>query len=237
MYELIADNYSSIFPLDIDTIDFIDSYLDKKHNSSILDIGCATGDLAVALSNKGYSVFGIDFDAKMIEIALSKVTNSLLRFKQANMLTLDQTSKYDCILCLGNTMPHVSSWEELNHFIKLLYTILNNNGILIIQNLNYDKVINDGNIVFQTKEGKDFIFKRRYTNISINTITFEIEIYDKRTLQMYTDSTKLLPIEKRRLLELLEKNGFEEAEVFSDYNGSAASENDYYNVFVVQKKI
>jgi 2-polyprenyl-3-methyl-5-hydroxy-6-metoxy-1,4-benzoquinol methylase len=235
MYELIANNYSSIFPVDIETVDFIDSCLLKNDKSSILDIGCATGDLAIALSKKGYSVVGIDLDAKMIKIAESKINNDLLTFKNENMLKLDRNIKYDCILCLGNTLPHVPSWKELNQFINLLHSKINDNDFLIIQILNYDKILKDGNITFQTKEGIDFLFTRRYISININTITFEIEIFDKKTLERHTDSTKLLPIERRKLVDALVTNGFEEAKVFSDYNGTQASENDYYNVFVAQK--
>lgn len=235
MYDLIANNYSSIFPVDIETVEFVDSYLHKTNKTSILDIGCATGDLAIALSKKGYSVVGIDLDAKMIEIAASKVTNSFLAFKQENMLNLDINIKYDCILCLGNTLPHVSSWKELNQFINLLHSKLNDNGILIIQILNYDKILKDEDIAFQTKEGNDFVFTRRYTSININSITFEIEIFNKKNLERHTDSTKLLPIERRKLVDSLVATGFEEVTVFSDYNGNHASESDYYNVFVAQK--
>lgn len=237
MYDLIANNYSSIFPVDIETVEFVDSYLHKTNKTSILDIGCATGDLAIALSKKGYSVVGIDLDAKMIEIAASKVTNSFLAFKQENMLNLDINIKYDCILCLGNTLPHVSSWKELNQFINLLHSKLNDNGILIIQILNYDKILKDEDIAFQTKEGNDFVFTRRYTSIHINSITFEIEIFNKKNLERHTDSTKLLPIERRKLVDSLVANGFEEVTVFSDYNGNQATESDYYNVFVAQKGV
>ena len=236
MYDLIADNYSQIFPVDIETVEFIDSYLHKNNAKSILDIGCATGDLAVSLSSKGYSVSGIDLDTKMIEIAKSKVNNTSLSFEHKNMLMLDRNAKYDCVLCLGNTLPHVSSWTKLNQFINLLYSILNRNGVLIIQILNYDKILQDKNIEFQPKESNDFVFTRKYKNINIDSIMFEIEIYNKKNLEKHIDSTKLLPIQRMKLIDSILSNGFEEAKVFSDYNGNDASENDYYNVYVANKR-
>ena len=83
MYDLIADNYSSIFPVDDITVEFINTYLMANNSKSILDIGCATGDLSIALSHKGYLVSGFDLNARMIDIAKTKTSNSLVNFSVA----------------------------------------------------------------------------------------------------------------------------------------------------------
>lgn len=237
MYDLIADNYSSIFPVEDITVEFINTYLMANNSKSILDIGCATGDLSIALSHKGYLVSGFDLNARMIDIAKTKTSNSLVNFSVGNMLELDKNITFDCVICLGNTMPHVASWQQLNSLINTLYTIVNDNGFVIIQILNYDRILHDKKIDFQTKEDSNYIFKRQYTNITSSSITFEIEFYDKKSLQKHTDSTELLPIERKRLVDLMIKNGFKNINVFSDYDRNPATKNDYYNVFVAQKKI
>lgn len=236
MYELIADNYSSIFPLDDSTIEFIDSRLARARKGKILDIGCATGDLAIALSDKGYTVLGVDLDERMIDIAVKKGNRHSVSFKKADMMTLDRDTAYDCILCLGNTMPHVSSWQDLGRFIELIHAILADDGVFIFQILNYDKILADKNVQFPIKEGRDFAFTRRYTDISEERITFVIEIHNKVTNETRVDSTRLLPIAKSMVLGLLAQTGFERAEIFSDYDGSPASDNDYYDVYAVRKR-
>ena len=70
LYEKIAEFYEEIFPLKQTRLDFIDYFL--KNSSRILDIGCATGELALALTKKGHHVVGIDLDEKMIELAREK---------------------------------------------------------------------------------------------------------------------------------------------------------------------
>ena len=52
MYEKISEYYERIFPLKKGKITFLESLLTKE-NQKILDIGCATGELALALSSKG----------------------------------------------------------------------------------------------------------------------------------------------------------------------------------------
>jgi glycine/sarcosine N-methyltransferase len=236
MYDLIADNYGSIFPVDVETVDFIDAYLKSNNAKKIFDIGCATGDLAIALSQRGYSVSGIDLNARMIDIATTKVDNPLVSFRVANMLELDTGGKYDSVLCLGNTLPHVPSWQELRRFVKLLHSIVNDGGFAIVQILNYDKILRDKKITFQTKESGGFAFYRKYTDITASSITFEIEFLDKASSRKHTDSTKLLPIERNKLIELFSENGFADVAVFSDYDSNAATDDDYFNVFVAQQK-
>lgn len=52
LYENIAEFYDEIFPLKQTRLDFIASFL--ENNSEVLDIGCATGELALALSKRGW---------------------------------------------------------------------------------------------------------------------------------------------------------------------------------------
>ena len=237
MYDLIAENYSSIFPLEAEKLSFIGSYCDRK-DMRILDIGCATGDFAIELARQGFAVSGIDLNSKMIEIAKERVRDKGIRadFKVQNMMELSADEKYDCVLCLGNTLPHITSWKELNSFIDLLYKVLNKNGHFIFQILNYDKVLKDKKIEFKKIEGSGYAFEREYPEIGEDGILFEIKYYDKRTHEEYTDSARLLPVEKNKILECLVRSGFAEAECFSDYKKTKSSFLDFYNVYAARRK-
>lgn len=238
MYDLIAQNYSSIFPLESEKFSFIGSYCNDK-DMRILDIGCATGDLAVelALAGQGFAVTGIDLNRKMIEIAKEKVKNKNISvdFKVLNMMELDSDEKYDCVLCLGNTLPHITSWKELNGFIELLYKVLKTNGHFIFQILNYDKILKDKEINFSRIEGKEYALEREYPEIGEEGIVFRIKYYDKIMHEEYSDSTKLLPIEKNKILECLSRNGFTDTECFSDYKKTKCSPDDFYNVYAARR--
>jgi demethylmenaquinone methyltransferase / 2-methoxy-6-polyprenyl-1,4-benzoquinol methylase len=55
--------------------------------SKALDVATGTGDLAIALAERGASVVGIDFAEKMLEIARRKAPD--LEFRTGNALALD----------------------------------------------------------------------------------------------------------------------------------------------------
>ena len=75
LYKSIADFYDEIFPLKSARLSFVSSLLDKSA-LDILDIGCASGELAFALAKKGHQVVGIDLDRDMVELAREKARRS-----------------------------------------------------------------------------------------------------------------------------------------------------------------
>lgn len=92
-YKSIAKYYQYIFPLNREQVNFI-----KEHqcdsNSKILDIGCAVGDLSVALSNVYKKVVAIDIDSEMINLARenSRQTNNI-SFDVVDMLNVSNIFK------------------------------------------------------------------------------------------------------------------------------------------------
>ena len=53
---------------------FLTSRIPSGKNISVLDLGCGTGSLAIALAEEeDYNIVGIDNDPNMIDVAQSKV--------------------------------------------------------------------------------------------------------------------------------------------------------------------
>jgi len=76
-YQSIADHYDDIFPLSNSLKKFLLSFGITKEDD-ILDVGCATGEIAVYLARHARTVTGIDLDPKLIEIAHSKNIGAVL---------------------------------------------------------------------------------------------------------------------------------------------------------------
>ncbi|MBU1201206.1 MAG: class I SAM-dependent methyltransferase [Nanoarchaeota archaeon] len=98
-----------------------------KKNSSILEIGCNTGDLIKLLYERGYkNISGIDINSQAVKIAKKKVPKANIQIKDI-MKTIPE-KKYDIIYAL-HIIEHFENTED---FLKKIKNLLNNKGILII---------------------------------------------------------------------------------------------------------
>ncbi|MBN1799653.1 MAG: class I SAM-dependent methyltransferase [Spirochaetales bacterium] len=232
LYDSIADNYSRIFPLDAERIGFIQSFL--NHGDIILDLGCATGDLCVELAQAGYNVWGIDANARMIEIACRKAGKTA-EFKVMNMLDIDRhfkNIKFSLITCLGNTLPHLDSLSEITCLFKQVYSRLSSNGRFIFQILNYNKILKEKKCGFPVIKGPDFVFSRKYEFLN-GKIRFIISMKIKR--KKLTDSTLLFPLTKEPAVSSLHEAGFKKTHCFSDYSLKPSDEKEAATLYVAEK--
>ena len=70
----------------------------------VLDVGCGTGDTAIFLAQKGYSVMGIDYLPKAIELALARAKRAgvQITFRVFDAMKLDRLNQsFDTIIDLG----------------------------------------------------------------------------------------------------------------------------------------
>ena len=90
--------------------------------SSILDVGCGTGSLAVLLAQAGYDVHGIDFSARMVAAAREKARAAgvEVRFEVGDaQAPLVEAASYDVVLgrhilwALPDQSEAVRSWVAL----------------------------------------------------------------------------------------------------------------------------
>ncbi len=59
----------------------------------------------------------------------------LAKLQPAN---LERITPYDAVLCLGNSLPHLLTQADLVAALRGMASVLRSDGLLILQNLNYD---------------------------------------------------------------------------------------------------
>jgi len=87
-----------------------------KPGDRALDVCCGTGDIALALANRGAETTGLDFSEKMLEVAQSRLQHSKskaqhLKFLQGDASQLPfEDNSFDAVT-MGYGLRNLSSWE------------------------------------------------------------------------------------------------------------------------------
>jgi 2-polyprenyl-3-methyl-5-hydroxy-6-metoxy-1,4-benzoquinol methylase len=224
-YEEIAEYYDYIFPLNRTQVEFVKgSIKEPYHNKIILDIGCGTGDLAIALSAAGFAVAGMDSDPVMLQKAEDKMTNSLVVFTMMDMRGIRgyyNPSIFDAVLCFGNTLVHLASIQEIGRLCKDVKHILKQNGKFLLQILNYDHILDHNIRSLPTIDNQFITFERTYDyNTDKNLITFKTSLTVKETSKKIINEVYLFPIRKDELYLSLRNSGFSDISFYRDFDRS-----------------
>ena len=148
--------------------------MQKKH-ALVLDIGIGTAVLSHRLYDNGHSIDGLDFSAKMIEIAQAKMP-------KANVLECDfsaglpkeiKEKKYDFIVSTY-ALHHLNDDEKLT-FIKELLPLITDNGKIFI-----------GDIAFQNRGNLENCRKESITYWDDDEFYF---VYDEFVVMLQTICT------------------------------------------------
>lgn len=222
-YSSISAYYSEIFPFNPAQLIFIEHELKSLENKSILDIGCATGELAFQLSQKGADVLGIDLNTDLLNQALQFKKAGSLHFQRGNMLELKndfKRSQFDAVVCFGNTLVHLSTLDQVGEMLSSTKFVLKSGGKLLLQILNYDYILAEQIEELPLIETDLIRFKRRYEWDDMKSIRFITELTLKDENSILHNETFLLPLKHDELKRALEKSGFKEIRFYRGFNQS-----------------
>ncbi|MFV0381535.1 MAG: class I SAM-dependent methyltransferase [Breznakia sp.] len=225
MYHNYAKYFDKIFPAKKGTIDFLDTYL---RGETVLDIGCGSGGYAIALHQKGYTLKGIDLDEEMIRYAKAK--DASIAFTTQNMLTMDDT-KFHSIYCIGNTLVHLPSKQDIQAFLNTCFKKAEH--CLLLQIINYDRVLDQHIIALPTIENEEVRFERKYA-FKKDKVVFSSTL--RAPQKQYHNSVELIPLRKQELEDMLQEAGFQNIQSFSGFQEEAFHENSYALVIVANKE-
>ncbi len=220
-YEMIGQYYNDLFPPSEAQIQFLTQQLEP--NSKVLDMGCATGGYAMALAEKGHHVTAADLDGDMVAQLQNESQRRNLNLQTytmdlRNISELPET--YDLIYCIGNTIVHLKDLSEVRQFINDAYDKLKPGGKLVIQSVNYDRILKDQvqKLPDIIREQPPLTFIRRYdhTEGSIDFIG-ELSLGTGETIEKWTAHTRLLPILKDDLVHVFKAIDFSAINCFGDF--------------------
>ena len=203
-YQDLTSYYDEIFPLNQTAFSFISPFFQK--GDSVLDIGAGTGNMAIALAQAELIVTASEPEERMAE-AIRKKANSNMPVHTKSMEEIGEFAEsFDGILCIGNTLPHLSNTEAIEAFLEKCYEKLNVNGTLILQQVNYDKVLTQDDFPFPTIEKDHFTFTRHYEKKDDHILFTSRVTANGESIE---NTIPLFPITSEQLISLLKKVGFQ----------------------------
>lgn len=237
-YKILAPVYHRVFP-----VEGKDTFLSQcfKSESKLLDIGCSDGRVAANLIqlNRGFHITAIDLSEDLIEVAKKVNQNhpTEVEIRLMNMLDIHQyfgAESFDGVYCIGNTLVHLRDDTEVRRAIKGMYDVLKTDGVLVLQILNYEKILREKPETLPLIENNFVRFERAYT-YEMHQIVFSSKLVVDENVQ--GASTILYPIKPDALASILSDIGFSGVTFYSGFNFLAFDENKLPLVIVAHKDL
>ncbi len=208
---------------------FLQATLDQVHARAVLDCACGTGWHAIALAQRGYRAAGSDASPAMIARARENAQRegAVIPFEVARFEELSSTfrERFDAILCLGNSFVHVLTDDAALASFKSMRECLNEGGLFILHDLNYDKRWQERPRWFGVNSGmldghETLVW--RFADYGTELLTFNIALFTKNEQGAWSvsvESTPQRPYRRMEISDLLERAGFHDLRFFGNLKG------------------
>lgn len=212
---------------------FID-VLKARDKETVLDVATGTGFHSVQLLKAGFNVFSSDGSAEMLAKAFDNGMRHEVVLKTVHAdwrwLNRDVHGKFDAIICLGNSFTHLFEEADRRRALAEFYAALKHDGILIIDQRNYDSILDHG---FSSKH------KYYYCGDQVSAEPVHVDDglarFEYRFPDGSTHNLNMFPLRKRYVRGLLEQAGFRKIKTYGDFQDEAEETNPDFFIHVAEK--
>ena len=198
--------------------EFFERVLVEVGARTVLDIACGTGYHTVTLNLSGFDVIASDGSANMLAKARENVREHgpNLRFVESEWSALSQYfprgAQFDAIVCLGNAFTHLFEEADRIASLKEIYSLLNHGGVAIIDQRNYDSILDEG---YSSKH--QYYYLGSSVEVSPSSIRDDEVELEYNYSDDETHSLTLYPIRQAHLTQLLRDAGFASVVRYGDF--------------------
>ena len=147
----------------------------------------------------------------MINYALKKHSN--VQFKVMDMKNIE--GHYDGIYCIGNTLAHLNDETEIKNMVEKFYHCLNENGTLVIQIVNYERILKNHIETLPLIKNDKVEFIRHY-QFNLPYLNFSTTLNTQN--QTFKQTTKLYPIQYETLMKMLKEAHFNDIVCYGSFD-------------------
>ncbi|WP_206441699.1 class I SAM-dependent methyltransferase [Streptomyces boncukensis] len=210
--------------------------LRKRGIRSVLDVATGTGFHSVRLLEAGFETVSADGSADMLAMAFEngmKNGDHILRVVQADWrwLNRDVHGEYDAIVCLGNSFTHLFSERDRRKALAEFYAMLKHDGILILDQRNYDAMLDRG---YSSKHtyyycGDDVKVEPEHVDEGLCRMRYDFHDGSSYYLNMF-------PLRKDYTRRLMSDVGFQKIDTYGDFQHTYRDEQPDFFVHVAEKE-
>jgi SAM-dependent methyltransferase len=233
-YEELSRCYDEIFPADAAGLAFLNEALAGK--TRLLDLGCGTGNKTKWLAAPGRQILGLDLDENMIARARLNNGGPGINYRAGDLAAFGRelpAESFDGLVCLGNTLVHLTEPGDLERFFKDASKVLTPGGLLVIQILHYDHIIGSGLNELPLIDTGRIVFRRRYQP-SGPVLRFQTRLEIKGG-PAFDNDIPLKPIRRAELTALL-AGAFEDLSLYGGYDGRPLAASDLVLLSLARRK-
>ncbi len=216
-------------------------WIARYHFRSAVDVACGSGLHAIILAQLGVRAVGADLSETMIEQAKRHAAEFQVAVDWVVAAMEDAPphikGTFDAVLCLGNSLPHLLTQGEFETAIRNFAKLLCAGGVVILQLLNYQRIISREERIIGIHRHGDTEYIRFYDFlpylIQFNLLTIK---WKPQAATHTLHSTCLYPYQADDLTSVLLRHGFREIELFGDMNFQPFDADASPNLVIVAKK-
>lgn len=231
-YSNLAHYYHHLFPLNPITAQWVRSYMTFPEGE-ILDVGCATGQLALALLESPGPVcsvphvYALDPDENMLNLLQQSANEkaltpqlTLLRGGMADLNTLFHPNTFHLVLCLGNTLVHLLTLLAIQKFFQDVFSRLRSGGVFLFQIVNYTRLFTQNVWELPVLDKPEVSLTRQYRSEK-TTLQFITTLTIKESGAVLTNETTLFPLQYHQVIPIIHQIGFQILATLGSFSGEA----------------
>ncbi len=208
--------------------------LKKREVSDVLDVATGTGFHSISLLRAGFRVVSADGNPNMLGQASMNAKKLGCKMQPVNadwrFLSSEIEERYDAVICLGNSFTHLFCEKDRRRALAEYYSLLRPNGILVIDQRNYDSILDNG---FTSKHkyyycGKHVVAEPIYIDEGLTRFRYLFDDKSEYYLNMF-------PLRKKYLQRLIVESGFQNIETFGDFKKEYNNQECDFFIHVVDK--
>ena len=108
--------------------------LAARAGGPVLELGCGSGRVAIALAEAGHEVHGIDSSAAMLAIARDKLAqrNLPVTFTLGDLRRFERQRDVGLVICALDTLLHLPSADDVRDTLAAAHAVLRAGGLLAL---------------------------------------------------------------------------------------------------------